>query len=169
MDDVAKGDVLLTDRGFARFVGWLHQDTKLRGDFLEIVYANGATNNTLTVTGNHHVRLASSVFVEAQDIDIGSWLMGADGSPKQVVEIRVANSRGVYAPLTTTGTVTVEGIQCSNYAEGPMFEIVMRGFTWPWRHGWLTIPEGTDLYTRIWPLPKYYLKVVGFLLLKSSV
>jgi len=159
-----KGDVILTEQGFAPFVGWLHKDAEKRRTFIEIVYDNGATNVTLTVTERHHIRLASSALVESQDIEIGSWLMGTDGHPKQVVEIREAYGRGVYAPLTTTGTVTVDGIQCSNYVKCPMLDGVMHAFTWPWRHGWLSIPEDTDLRTLIRPISKHHKKIFAFLL-----
>jgi len=164
MEDVAVGDLLLTDQGFyTEVVGWLHREKNRRSKFLEIVFYHEATNKTLTITENHHVRLADGALVEAVDVDVGSLLMGVDGSPKQVIDVREGYWTGVWAPLTRSGTVAVDGIQCSIYANGPAFEPVMHAFTYPWRNGWVVVPKDTDLLSVLGSLPKLYLNVVSWL------
>jgi len=164
MEDVAVGDWLMTEQGFyTEVVGWLHREEDRRSKFLEIVFNNEATNKTLTITENHHVRLANDVIVEALDVDVGSWLMGVDGSPKQVIDVREGYWRGVWAPLTRSGTVAVDGIQCSIYANGPAFEPVMHAFTYPWRNGWVVVPRDTDLVSVHGSFIKFYLNVVSWL------
>jgi len=164
MEDVAVGDLLLTDQGFyTEVVGWLHREKNRRSKFLEIVFYHEATNKTLTITENHHVRLTDGALVEAVDVDVGSLLMGVDGSPKQVIDVREGYWTGVWAPLTRSGTVAVDGIQCSIYANGPAFEPVMHAFTYPWRNGWVVVPKDTDLLSVLGSLPKLYLNVVSWL------
>jgi len=164
MEDVAVGDLLMTEQGFyTEVMGWLHREHDRRNKFLEIVFNHEATNATLTITENHHVRLANDVLVEAMDVDVGSWLMGDDGSPKQVIDVREGYWRGVWTPLTRSGTVAVDGIQCSIYTNGPVFEHMMHTFTYPWRNGWLVVPKDTDLLSVLGSFPKLYLNVVSWL------
>jgi len=155
---------------YTKVVGWLHKNEFTNStDFMAISYVVGEAKRTLTVTGNHHVRIISGALVEAQDLKIGSKLMGKDGTARKVLEIEYLDSLvGVYAPLTASGTVTVDGIQCSNYVNGPRFEWFMHLCTWPWRSGWLRIPEDTDLYNMHGWISGFYLNTVQWLKTSGS-
>jgi len=163
MEELAVGDSVQTGQEFSKVVGWLHKDPKyMQPKFMEIEYADSLSKfKNITVTGEHHVRISSGAFVEARDVKIGSQLVGADGSAKKVVDVReLGELVGYYAPLTASGTIVVDGIQCSVYAYGPEFEWFMLLSTWPWRSGLLKLHEDTDLFTVAGWIPRFYLTVV---------
>jgi len=171
MAQVELGDWLLTEKGYyTQIVGWLHKDEySISTNFMAITYADGNSTKTLTTTRTHHVRSSSGELVEAQDMKTGTELKGADGTARKVVGVEYLDSLvGQYAPLTRSGTATVDGIQCSNYINGPQFEWFMHLCTWPWRSGWL-VQEDTDLYTALGRIPGFYLNSVRWLRTSSVV
>jgi len=150
MEHLEIGDYVLgNEQTYTKVVGWLHKQTGHNNSgWNEIVYTNGNMNKTLIVSWRHHVRLASGAYLEAQDIKVGSQLMGGDGTPREVIDIVYLDGvQGSYSPMTESGTIVVDGIQCSIYAYGVQYEWFMHMMTWPWRSGWLKVPIDSDIYS----------------------
>jgi len=101
------GDHVLTASGYEPVIGFLHAHER-SAVFLEIVHGSGS----LRVTPGHIVFLASGMPVPAYSLTAGDNL-----SCGPVLQVRkVVLPDGVYAPITQSGTLVVDGVLSSNYA-----------------------------------------------------
>jgi hypothetical protein len=89
-------------------------------EFIEVTAENGVA---ITTTPSHLLLLAAADgFREAfaANVDIGDVLLttgpGSVMRPSRVVKTRVVMKRGVYAPMTATGTIIVDDALASCYA-----------------------------------------------------
>lgn len=110
---------------FSRVLLFLHQDPESWSAFLSLETEDG---HRLTVTPHHlvfldtHCRFDSSEYQAqfASRAKIGDCVLihTAEGQvrPSQIASVSVEESVGVYAPLTETGTVFVDGVLASSYA-----------------------------------------------------
>jgi len=93
------------------FLGWLHRDTNLEAEFLEITTEDG---HKITLTPSHIIMVNSDMKLASQ-VTIGDQLLSKTG-PVVVLTIERVITRGVYSPLTTSSTVLVSGVLCSCFA-----------------------------------------------------
>ena len=93
------------------FLGWLHKDTTLEAEFLEITTEDG---HKITLTPTHIIMVNSGMKLASQ-VTIGDQLLSKTG-PVVVLTIERVITRGVYSPLTTSSTVLVSGVLCSCFA-----------------------------------------------------
>eukprot|EP00933_Yihiella_yeosuensis_P012959 TRINITY_DN12246_c0_g1_i1.p1 TRINITY_DN12246_c0_g1~~TRINITY_DN12246_c0_g1_i1.p1 ORF type:complete len:307 (-),score=47.25 TRINITY_DN12246_c0_g1_i1:157-1077(-) len=130
LDEVQAGDLLLSGDesnrrlSFSPFLGHLHREVKTALDFVALRTA--ASSTPLLISQEHLVFTASSpserfVATRASTLQKGQWIrrMGCDGDlcAVQLVDVSQELSTGLYAPLTESGTVLVNGILCSCYAD----------------------------------------------------
>lgn len=110
---------------FSQVLLFLHQDPESWSAFLSLETEDG---HGLTVTPHHlvfldtHCRLDSSEYQAqyASRAKIGDCVLihtaESQVRPSRIASVSVEESLGVYAPLTETGTVFVDGVLASSYA-----------------------------------------------------
>ena len=105
MKDLQVGDSVLTAGGnFEPVYAWGHKHTTKSADFFQF-------NGALEMTGEHLVFMeGKSNPVRADSIKIGDSLQGAE-----IKSIKTVKRKGLYTPLTPSGTVVVNGITASSY------------------------------------------------------
>jgi hypothetical protein len=106
MSALRNGDVVRTASGFEPVVGFLHADAG-SASFIELT----TSSSVLPVSADHMMFLANGEAVPAASIKVGDVL-----SSGVVTSIEQVERDGVYAPLTKSGTIVVEGTVASCYA-----------------------------------------------------
>lgn len=75
--------------------------------------------NPLEATSNHHIFVHTAEgkqkAVPAGTLKVGDILYGADGTHETITKITSVTRDGIYAPLTPSGTIVVDGIEASTY------------------------------------------------------
>ncbi|CAK1546156.1 unnamed protein product [Leptosia nina] len=105
---------------YSEVLTFIDRDPNATRSFIEVTAENGVA---ITTTPSHLLLLAAAdgwreVF--ATNIEIGDVLLtrgqGAVMRPSRVVKTRTVRKKGVYAPLTKTGTIIVDDALASCYA-----------------------------------------------------
>lgn len=105
--------VLAGDSGaYEAVYGFAHYDPLKTAEFLQIE-ARGQNANRLELTADHLVYL-NGYYQPAKSIKIGDRVQTAAGSAT-VTKITTESKMGLYAPLTPSGTLLVDGIKVSSY------------------------------------------------------
>jgi hypothetical protein len=114
MTDLQVGDQVQTPNGFSPIYGFAHSDTTTETIFLQICTEENG-KRPLEVSGDHLVFLANNnTPVRADSIRVGH-ILANEAAGALVTSIGVVTRNGLYAPLTTTGTINVDGIVSSCY------------------------------------------------------
>jgi Hint module len=136
MSQLRIGDFVKSSRDkFSQVYGFGHFDHDQEGIFLHILVAKNYHNYTaqydesfIKISPKHLVLVEQSnkeIPIPAADIVVGDLLSG-----KRVIEIQTVFRRGVYAPLTQSGDIVINGILASNYVD--VFDSQV-----PWnQHSW---------------------------------
>ena len=115
MKDLEVGDeVLDVDLQYVKVIGWLHRDESLDAEFIELSCGSAS----LEVTPEHLLYCTDAQdYVQAKLARTLETLF-FDGSmmPRRIESKRTVQRTGIYAPLTTSGTLLVNGINASCYA-----------------------------------------------------
>ncbi|RZC40304.1 Hint and/or PT-HINT domain containing protein [Asbolus verrucosus] len=105
---------------FSEVLLFLHYDPYQKREFLQITLSKG---QVLTVTPNHLVvsgKLTDSRTVYAKKLKIGDTLRVSDSNNRlkedEIVQVKPVLRTGVFAPLTTVGTLVVNDVLASCYA-----------------------------------------------------
>jgi len=109
------------------FMYWLHADASLQAPFHQLGLDNG---RTLTLTQRHLLYRSSTCqpdgkyeVVMAEAVRTGDCLLvqddehDADVRVARVAQLRTVQHTGIYAPVTATGTLLVDGVLASCYVE----------------------------------------------------
>ena len=112
MKDLRVGDFVLTGSNKYEVVyAFGHRDPFKETSFLQLGIMDG---RVLELTANHMVFTIDKRYpVRAGSIQVGDVLKGDKN--QEVVKIDKVTRQGVYAPLTASGTVLVDGIVASSY------------------------------------------------------
>jgi Hint module len=114
ISDLQVGDQVQTGNGFAPIYGFAHSDSTTKAVFKQI-YTEENAKRPLEISGEHLVFRANETNpVRADSIRIGHML-ATEAAGALVTRIGVVTRSGLYAPLTTTGTINVDGIVSSCY------------------------------------------------------
>lgn len=106
--DLQIGDRIFNGETYEPVYAFGHLNADDSADFVQIKTALG---NTLEATGAHLVFVdGKSDAVRADAVQVGDALQGAT-----VTEISSVNRKGLYAPLTPSGKLVVDGVTASNY------------------------------------------------------
>ena len=109
MDSLQVGDfVQVGENEFSRIYSLAHLAPEVESDFLQI-FTKGK-EAPLEITGRHMV-YAKGTPIRADSIKVGDTLHDEN----MVTDIKVVKRAGLYAPLTETGDIVVNGIKASNY------------------------------------------------------
>lgn len=117
MADVAIGDLVRTaDNAFEPVYAFGHFNTKKVADFVQI-YTKG-NKKPLEMTYNHLIFVADKTHpVTAGSLKVGNFVhVDSSDTPVAVSKIKsVVRKTGVFAPLTPSGTILVDGVLASTY------------------------------------------------------
>jgi hypothetical protein len=125
MKDLQIGDELLTANksviGKAKICSFLHYEPETIATFLQFRLKNGTV---LEVTHEHMIAVYSrqnhqTAFLLAQNAAVGDCLVEYQNgimALEEIVEIALIEEKGIYAPLTTSGTLIVNSCLASCYA-----------------------------------------------------
>ena len=115
MKDLQLGDKVYTGSEYDLVYAFAHRDMDARVDFLQI-YTRGLVGQPLQVSGNHMMYIhGKSNPVRAVDIEVGDTLQDGVGNGSVVTKIETVKSKGLYAPLTASGKLLVDGLVASSY------------------------------------------------------
>ena len=106
-----------------QFLGWLHREANVYAKFLKI----STNSSSIVLTGNHlifRISMADNSFesVFADEIQEGDKLISWKGSKiteETVIAVGPTIEKGFWTPLTTEGTLLVDGLLASCYASFP--------------------------------------------------
>jgi hypothetical protein len=116
MKSLQVGDVVLTPSGYEKVYTIDHRSEKKQTDFIQI---HTEIERPLEVTGTHLMfKAGKNDPVEARSIVVGDELQGYfDGEMKSVVveQITSISKNGLYNPITSSGTIVVDGLVTSTY------------------------------------------------------
>ena len=113
MPKLQLGDKILTTSGYEAIYGFAHNDTSSQAQFLQIYTRVGS--KPLEVSGDHLLFVVGTTHpVRASSIRIGDTLAGEEDE-LIVSKVRKVKRKGLYAPLTPSGTILVDGIAASCY------------------------------------------------------
>lgn len=105
-------------------IAFLHKETRMRARFYKLWISGG---KAIILSAQHLIfrkKTSSPLFSEvfASEVKLGDLLYISNGSAseyKAVTEITMVTETGIYAPLTAQGTLFVDGVLVSCYAQWP--------------------------------------------------
>jgi len=132
MKDLKVGDrVLTTDHEYAPVYTFGHRLPAKKDVFVQVDTVNPEAN--LQMTGEHLVFVeGKSDPVRADSIQPGDILQTTEDSGARVVATFLLIREGLYAPITTKGTLVVDGIAASSYVslqDHASEKVELNGFT----------------------------------------
>lgn len=116
MPKLVHGDKVLTANGYQTLYGFAHEDIKSPTEFLQI-HTKEYPDKPLEITTDHLLFVVGKLHaVPSQSIKQGDRLQSTqwpDGA--EVTKVTLIYKSGIYAPMTTDGTMVVDGIVSSCY------------------------------------------------------
>lgn len=108
MKDLQVGDEVFSGNAYEFVYAWAHLEETTKATFLQI---HTASKNMLEITAKHMVFVDGKADpIPAIAIQIGDSLGGS-----KVTKIGSIEKTGLYAPLTASGSMMVDGIKVSSY------------------------------------------------------
>lgn len=127
---------------FSKFITYLHINPKIVGQYIKLMTSG---NKSLTISHYHYIAKTSVnnkvEFVFAKDLNVNDMLITEDNSVEYVTRIDQVYEEGAYAPLTESGTLAVNSIYASCYANA-------------WDNSWIHV-----LFQPIIQMSKYFTSV----------
>ena len=165
------GDRVLTmsstgNQVFGTFVGHMHTDLTKYVEYLKIQ----TSDRTIHVSGNHNIYVSVNnitYFDYAKNIRIGHYVYtpnqkgGFDQS--QIKTISRVHIKSLYAPLTSEGTIIVDGVVASCYASVP--HTIGHIGMWPYRmwKQYVTNTNTNDIVPYVNMLKNYLLPIINII------
>lgn len=127
--EIQVGDSILVGRSYEPVYAFAHLDKDAETEFLQIsTEANKKT--PLEITGEHML-LVNGKYVPASTVVVGDNLETNDGAAT-VTKVDAVTKTGLYAPLTPSGSIVVNGIKASAYVAlqegGKEFAVLQGGY-----------------------------------------
>ena len=107
-------EIMDANMRFTKVVGWLHMDPNIETDFVQIQHSTGSllvTSDHLLYCSTHGDYIPSRDVKSLEVVYIDGTLTSSEIKHKSVVR-----RRGIYAPLTASGSFLVNGVHASCYA-----------------------------------------------------
>merc|ERR1719187_2029202 len=167
MADLKTGDSIIT------IMDGKLTSTKVLG-FMYKKYGSGAyltihteDGNKVSLSGTHVMFVNTNEDVLAEDVDIGDIVMVEDGNnvtKSCVVNIEAGEKEGAYVPLTEHGTLLVDGVLCSSFANVPhgIAQLLAAPMRW-FPSVLLSEEEGERFFVTAAKHAGYYLHKLGLL------
>jgi hypothetical protein len=121
MSDLVTGDRVMSPAGYSTIIGFSHRELHLPTTGVEILVREltGGCQHSMRATPGHLVPVNAGTLVPAYHIRVGDTCTrrDSDGTPHTVEVFSVCETdcMGAVAPLTDSGTITVNGIDASCY------------------------------------------------------
>ena len=113
MDEIQVGTLIHDGSSYSRVVGFLHRSIDIAPtQYLSFNFDN---DQQLEISPKHCIFLADGHDVFAQDVQVGDVM----ASGQVVRSIQYTKHNSLIAPLTESGTVMVNGVLASCYADFP--------------------------------------------------
>ena len=119
MSKLEVGDRVLTSQDessvkiYEQVYAFGHRHQTFKASFIKFRVATG---KWIEMTGAHLIHVQGKVHpVRADAVKVGDRLVGVAGGDLKVTEIRQVTKTGIYAPLTPSGNIAVNGILASSY------------------------------------------------------
>jgi len=127
MRDVTVGDAVRVvgptgQVEWSQVIGWLHREPSNVGEYLRLTTSRRQVN----ISAEHLVATVKDGkidFVKAQEVGVGTPILECDTSTgtssiwgNAVQKVEKYRAEGIYAPLTMAGTIVVDGVAASCYA-----------------------------------------------------
>lgn len=110
MAKLSIGDRVLTSEGYQPVETFFHRDPSVQGDFVRI-------NDSITLSSGHFVAVDSKDnFIPANEVKVGEHVVIVDGVAVPVALVETVAAKGIYAPVTESGTIVVDGVLASCYS-----------------------------------------------------
>jgi len=114
ISELRVGETILDAHGKpTKVIGWLHKNENEEARYIQVQFTN--MSSKLTISGDHLVFSTNGV-IKSKQIVRGNKLLTRQEGFATVHSVKSLISKGVYAPLTESGTLLVDGISCSCYA-----------------------------------------------------
>ena len=167
IDQLIEGDYIKTydhslkEVVFSRFVDYLHFVKDVSTKYIKI---KTETNNDLEASELHLIQRAKKQnanefeFVFAKDLQLDDYLVKLDGKRiklEKIVDIEVVEEKGAYAPLTEHGTLFVNDLLASSYANVYSHDLA-QVFFWPVR-AWHRLFSSQNEHSALNTYMNYYL------------
>jgi hypothetical protein len=107
------------DSEWVQLVAWMHRDDYSVVQFVEILFAD----KRVALTENHFIyvlRNGEKEILPAMKVQDTDFLIDASGEPVLIKSIQIRLHRGMYAPLSSSGELIVEGVQASCFVQIPL-------------------------------------------------
>jgi len=108
--ELREGDRVFDGASYTGVIGFLHE-LGTAGDIVSIEHAGGELRASPL-----HMLFARAGEKEARNIEVGDELLVSPGRFAEVLTVRTDKTVGFKAPLTASGSITVDGTTASNYA-----------------------------------------------------
>jgi len=113
MDQLQVGDAVLDGDGlFSPIFMFGHKDPGADSPFVEL---RTATNHTIQMSATHYLE-ADGVMMNAGDVRPGMTVIGG-GEQSAVTSTKMIAAKGLYNPITLSGTIVVNGVAASAHSE----------------------------------------------------
>ncbi|XP_068737204.1 tiggy-winkle hedgehog protein-like [Montipora capricornis] len=132
---------------YGEVITFLHRETEKQAEFCKLEISGG---NTILLSPQHLIfrkRNSSSVIsaIFASEIEPGDLVSnGSSSFYEAVTRVTMVMEKGVYAPLTSQGTMLVDGVLVSCYASWPSHDtahLVMAPLrAWKWLANYFVLP-----------------------------
>lgn len=157
MNALQVGDEVLTSSGaYEPVYAFGHIDTNVPADFIKISFesidSEGTTQqNSIEMTDEHLLYVKDQSHpIRAGAVQVDNILVGLGDGVAQVTHLSTVQKEGVYAPLTASGNIVVNGVVASTYIslqdDANMYAQVGQG-------GWLQLPLSQHDMSHIWMAP----------------
>jgi hypothetical protein len=117
MSQLQIGDKVLTSNSeWEPVYAFGHHNDNILASFVKLFFESGNQRDSIEMSPKHMVYVHGKTHpVSAESIQVGDTLVGRDNMKLVVTKIGQTRSRGIYAPLTPSGKINVNGIVASNY------------------------------------------------------
>ena len=102
---------------FSRFIFFLHKDEQTLAEYISI---KTSSNKNLKISSMHlipkRVNQIDMEFVLAKDLKLNDVLISEDNQNEIIIDLTKVVEKGAYAPLLESGTISVNNLLASCYA-----------------------------------------------------
>jgi hypothetical protein len=119
MSELHVGDMVLTHHHqYEKVYAYAHFDKVRLAEYLQIHHTHNNSSNesqSPLEVSKDHLLLVNNQYLPASAVQVGDNLRNIDGIRSVVSKITSTQKNGLYAPLTPSGTIIVNGVQASSY------------------------------------------------------
>jgi hypothetical protein len=116
VQDLQVGDQVLTTNGYESVYAFAHRDLDAKDHVYSQIHFEGMSK-PFEATGRHLVYTAGKANpVTVDSLTLEDSLVGSNGEALKINKIKQVTRDGLFAPLTNSGDLLVDGIKISSYA-----------------------------------------------------